>query len=113
MTTPVFAIRDVLLGAADDIERRGWWGGVGGVNDSRDAGSEEGVTCAELSISGYCDNVHLAVPTLEFLADFLGLEYDNHDFHLPTPVGAIIKWNDAQPDGATVIAALRAAAATA
>lgn len=84
---------DVLLKAAELIERDGWWNG-----DS--AGISDGTTCAYLAIGWVASdlNVRDAACMLFWRSLRLGIDTD-----IPT-------WNDAQPNGAVVCAALRAAA---
>lgn len=92
------SIADTLNKAADLIEERGWWDGTGDFPKLR-----VGPTCAGLAIREAQNYEPLLAPVIseagEFLTDYLG--------------SRIPRWNDAQPDGETVVSTLRAAALTA
>ena len=77
---------DVLRQAADLIERNGWWNGNG----------PAGETNCVMSAFGYV-SLDMSRSAERALKQFLG-------------VPALVAWNDAQQNGAVVIAALRACA---
>jgi hypothetical protein len=82
---------DVLNQAADLIERDGWWNGKGEV-------PEDGPACALMAINGVCRR---AEDPFEVASNAMRKFIGNSQ---------LANWNDAQPDGATVCAALRACA---
>jgi hypothetical protein len=90
-------IHDTLMAAADRIETVGWWNG----------GEQGGGTCAANAIGyvGRSGKVPELVAAHRHLADHIGVGSWGI-------VRTITDWNDAQPDGATVVATMRAAAAT-
>lgn len=86
--------QEVLIKAADYIEEHGWWNGEPGTYRAG------GPKCAVMAISHCGGGDHW--PALHRFSKWLG-ETDERMI-------AVSDWNDAQPDGATVVAALRAAA---
>jgi hypothetical protein len=94
---------DILEAAADRIDAVGWWDGTSSDNTDPDR-----PTCAALAIRWavgddaqnlFCDPATQIARAA--LISFLGLSTSD------SPVGAIARWNDAQPDAFAVTNALR------
>jgi hypothetical protein len=81
---------DVLNQAADLIEREGWWNGQGFMPE----GPEPHKRCAVMAIDDLSYHGDVTEELLDRVRLRLGCQ-------------SIADWNDRQPDGATVCAALR------
>lgn len=90
---------EILRGIAQKIEEKGWFGSGNRSDNS---------TCVMLA-AGHVYRVTHPLATRIIAA--LGIkETYNPGFGASSPYGSVVAWNDSQPDGATVIAALRSAA---
>lgn len=98
VVTKPLTVADVLNRAADLIELNGWWNGDGHFP----SGLSEPL-CAGLAIEFQIIPNWLKVNAAKTLRNHVGITDSG-------PAGYVGTWNDAQPDGATVCRALRAAA---
>jgi hypothetical protein len=89
--------QEVLLEAADLIEKHGWWNG-GPIENIK---SNNNVNCPVTAILAVCRDSNVVLKANDLLALALPLTTEIRT------VRRISKWNDSQPNGETVIAKLR------